>query len=68
MPREYTLKSFRAPVELNIDYEAELNAQQKEERDKLFADINCSVYDKYIRIIATVPLNGYHSGIQILGF
>ena len=28
MPREYTLKSFRAPVELNIDYEAELNAQQ----------------------------------------
>ncbi|RTZ67765.1 MAG: ATP-dependent helicase, partial [Verrucomicrobia bacterium] len=28
MPREYTIKSFRAPVELNIDYEAELNAQQ----------------------------------------
>ena len=28
MPREYTLNSFRAPVELNIDYEAELNAQQ----------------------------------------
>ena len=28
MPREYALKSFRAPVELNIDYEAELNAQQ----------------------------------------
>jgi len=28
VPREYTLKSFRAPVELNIDYEAELNAQQ----------------------------------------
>ena len=28
MPREYTLKSFRASVELNIDYEAELNAQQ----------------------------------------
>ena len=28
MPREYTLKSFRAPLELNIDYEAELNAQQ----------------------------------------
>ena len=28
MPREYTLKSFRAPIELNIDYETELNAQQ----------------------------------------
>ena len=28
MPREYALKSFRASVELNIDYEAELNAQQ----------------------------------------
>ena len=28
MPREYALKSFRAAVELNIDYEAELNAQQ----------------------------------------
>ena len=28
MPREYTLKSFRVPVDLNIDYEAELNAQQ----------------------------------------
>ncbi len=28
MPREYALKSFRAPVELNIDYESELNPQQ----------------------------------------
>jgi DNA helicase-2/ATP-dependent DNA helicase PcrA len=28
VPREYTLKSFRTPVELNIDYKAELNAQQ----------------------------------------
>ena len=28
MPREYALKSFRASIELNIDYEAELNAQQ----------------------------------------
>ncbi|GIT38505.1 MAG: hypothetical protein Ct9H300mP7_4260 [Verrucomicrobiota bacterium] len=28
VPREYTLKSFRAPIELNIDYETELNAQQ----------------------------------------
>ena len=28
MQREYALKSFRAPVELNIDYESELNPQQ----------------------------------------
>ena len=28
MPREYALKSFRAPVELNIDYKSELNPQQ----------------------------------------
>jgi len=28
VPREYALKSFRAPVELNIDYESELNPQQ----------------------------------------
>ena len=28
MPREYALKSFRAPVEINIDYESELNPQQ----------------------------------------
>ena len=27
-PREYTLKPFREPIELNIDYESGLNAQQ----------------------------------------
>ena len=28
VPREYALKSFREPVELNIDYKSELNPQQ----------------------------------------
>jgi len=26
--KEYTIKSFRSPIDLNIDYESELNAQQ----------------------------------------
>ena len=28
MPRDYNLKPFREPIELNIDYESELNTQQ----------------------------------------
>ena len=28
MTKEYTIKSFRSPIDLNIDYETELNAQQ----------------------------------------
>ena len=26
--KEYTIKSFRSPIDLNIDYESELNVQQ----------------------------------------
>ena len=28
MPKEYNIKPFRSSIELNIDYESELNAQQ----------------------------------------